>query len=76
MEPIEPNSSNVLAMIARTKFSPFGETEWETFSGCESLDPLIGETDDGNLIIVDGEKISVITPNGDGEEMFVLKNLS
>lgn len=72
--------SDVLMMIAKTKFKPFNQNDYAAFGGVESANPLIGETADDNLIVIDGGKVSVFVIGDDGswpdqEEMFVLKNL-
>jgi len=46
---------------------PFTESDWSCYSGCESADPMIGERDDFNLVVImDGRTIQLITV-GDSE---------
>jgi hypothetical protein len=45
-----------LVLVAKTKFRPFDEADWMSFSGCESENPFIGEVDD-IAVVLDGDVI-------------------
>jgi len=55
---------DVLAAIATADFRPFDAVDWQTFAGCTSERPLIGEYHTA-IIIIDGDTIAVVE---DGEE--------
>jgi hypothetical protein len=41
-------------------FRSFDDSDWSAWAGCESENPMIGESEDGTLtIIVDGNSITV-----------------
>jgi len=45
-----------LLLVAKTKFRPFDESDWMSFSGCESENPFIGEVDN-IAVVLDGDVI-------------------
>ena len=53
------NRENALMLVATTEMKPFTKYDWMSFSGCESENPLIGETDEW-VIIVDGNEIEIL----------------
>jgi hypothetical protein len=52
----------VLKIIAQTDFRPFHKAEWDTFNGCESKNPIIGEHDT-MLVIIDADKVMLLDEN-------------
>jgi hypothetical protein len=50
--------SQILALVARARFEPFTETDWDAFAGCSSENPLIAEVDH-YILIIDGAEIQV-----------------
>lgn len=48
-----------LMLVATTQMRPFTKTDWMGFSGCETENPLIGETDEW-VVIVDGNYIEIL----------------
>lgn len=51
--------------LASVSFRPFNNDDWQTWQGCESAFPLIGEKDD-MTIIVDGNSINVYDEDFNG----------
>lgn len=47
------------ALGVTVEFKPFTATDWEAFSGCDSKEPYIANTENG-LIIVDNDAVQVI----------------
>jgi len=45
-----------LLLVAKTQFRPFDESDWMSFSGCESETPFIGEVGD-IAVVLDGDVI-------------------
>jgi hypothetical protein len=73
----ELSATEALILIAQTKFSPFNESDWEAFAGCESKNPLIGFN--GSLtIVIDGEELVNIIHEDDefGGQIFKLKEIN
>ena len=50
---------SALALIATAKFAPFTKADWMSYSGCETENPLIAETDEW-VIIVDGNFVEIL----------------
>ena len=46
-----------LMLVATTEMKPFTKADWMSYSGCETENPLIGETDE---VIVDGNEIEIL----------------
>lgn len=62
---------NILQLIGRTEFHPFILSDYQCFGGVETENPMIGETEDGELcIIFDGSKIEVIELNTGNAKQF------
>ena len=68
-----------LRMVAENSFDPFDASDWETFSGCESENPLVcylenpdtAEGDaDGVAIVIDGNTLYFQTLNHVDETQF------
>jgi hypothetical protein len=69
------NATQALLLIARTEFSPFTETDWMAFSGCESANPLIGYNG-SYTIILDGDCVNILAEDDDcGGQLFNLKEI-
>jgi len=64
-----------LTLIATTQFRPFDKSDWMSYSGCETENPLIAETDEW-VIIVDGKYAEFVPidpiDGGDHSHMFNL----
>jgi hypothetical protein len=58
--------SEALRLVGQTTFREFTQTDWYSFAGCETDNPLIGENGDW-LIILDGNDIEMQF-YGEGEE--------
>jgi hypothetical protein len=54
-----PNSAELLVLIAKTKFRPFDKYDYMAFSGVESDNPLIAETDE-YTIVIDGHIVNML----------------
>lgn len=65
------NASTALLMVAKTEFRPFTLGDWDAFSGCNSDNPMIGESGN-NLIIIDGDEIHIQDDEGGYCYMFKL----
>lgn len=66
-----------LRLLAHTVMRPFTKEDWYGFSGCETKDPMIGETpEDDFTIVLDGSTLNIIH-NEDvyGGTMFELKGM-
>ena len=48
-----------LMLVATTQMKPFTKADWMCYSGCETENPLIGETDEW-VVIVDGNEIEIL----------------
>lgn len=59
---------SALALVARLQFRPFSKADWMSFSGCNTDNPLIAETDE-LLVIVDGNEIEIF-PHDDENGSF------
>ena len=57
MTALPQSSVEALQIIARLSFSPFTEMDWMAWSGCESANPMICETDEFTVII-DGDTVT------------------
>ena len=71
-----PTKAELLALIARSTFRPFTNSDWDAFAGCESADPLIAE--DGDYVIVlDGDQVNVLHADDEfGGQLFDLNQLA
>jgi hypothetical protein len=58
------NAIEVLTIVARTNFTAFDETDFSSFAGVVSENPLIGYFDD-YTIVIDSDVICVINAHGD-----------
>jgi hypothetical protein len=54
-----PELTELMAIIAKTKFEDFNKNDWYTFAGCQSDKPLIGEYGDFTIVI-DGSMVNVV----------------
>lgn len=66
-----------MRLLAHIVMRSFTKEDWYGFSGCETKDPMIGETPDGDFtIVLDGSTINIIH-NEDvyGGTMFELKGM-
>lgn len=52
-----------LRLIATATFHPFGESDWYSFQGCKTENPMIAETEQ-YLIILDGDEVTFGTDEG------------
>ena len=69
------NATEILALIAKTQFSPFTESDWDAFAGCESEAPVIGYNGDFTIVI-DGETVNVIHAEDEfGGQLFSLNEM-
>lgn len=69
------NATEILALIAKTQFAPFTDSDWEAFSGCESATPFIGYNGDFTIVI-DGETINTIHAEDEfGGQIFSLNEM-
>ena len=48
-----------LLLLATTTMEPFTKADWMSFSGCNTENPLIGETDEW-VIILDGNELEIL----------------
>lgn len=56
-----PNSAELLVLIAKTKFRPFDKYDYMAFSGVESDNPLIAESEDLEYtIVIDGHIVNML----------------
>lgn len=55
----EMTREQALMLVATTQMRPFTKADWMGFSGCETENPLIGETDEW-VVIVDGNFIEIL----------------
>lgn len=53
-----------LKAIAKSEFRPFNENDWDSYSGCESAEPLIAELEDF-VIVIDGDEVYFEDETGD-----------
>lgn len=65
---------DILKAIAKSEFRPFGEKDWDAYSGCRSVEPLIAELDQF-LIIVDGDEVYVEEYETGDHHIFSLEEL-
>ena len=71
-----PTKAELLGLIAKTQFRPFEEADWWAFAGCESKEPMIGETDE-YIIVLDGAQVNIVHPDdGYGGQLFELSQLA
>ena len=73
----ELSATEALILIAKTEFSPFTDSDWQAWAGCESKDPLIGYK--GSFtIVIDGEELVNIIHEDDefGGQIFKLKEIN
>lgn len=71
-----PTQTELLPLMAKTTFRPFGEADWWAFAGCETAEPMIGETDQF-IIVIDGDMINIVHPEDEyGGQMYCLKQLA
>lgn len=49
---------SALALVATLQFRPFSKADWMSFSGCNTDNPLIAETDE-LLVILDGNELEI-----------------
>jgi hypothetical protein len=69
----ELSATEILALIAKTEFSPFTDSDWEAFAGCESKAPVIGYNGDFTIVI-DDETVNVIHAEDEfGGQLFCLR---
>lgn len=61
------NRAEVLRLVALNTFRVFNKNDWMSYSGCETTEPLICETDEYTLIVAD-TAVSYI--DSEGDEMF------
>lgn len=54
-----PTTAQLMSIIARATFRPFTKLDWYSFSGCESANPLIFESDE-YTIVIDGNNINMV----------------
>ena len=64
MQTIALSAAEAFRLIASATFHPFGESDWYSFSGCKTENPMIAETDQ-YLIILDGDEATFGTDEGD-----------
>ena len=58
--------SDILMMVAKANCRPFDDSDYDTFAGVESDNPLIGEYKWGGLnwvIIIDNDTIQIMDEN-------------
>jgi len=46
----------------RNHFRHFTDEDYEIFSGVESPNPLKGESPDGTLVVLDGQRLTLVLP--------------
>ena len=61
------SGAELMMLIAKLKFEPFTDLDWESFAGCRSETPMIawGEGDDEKCYIIDGGELVVVDPYED-----------
>ena len=65
-----------LTILAGVEFKPFDDMDWNMFSGCQTENPLIGETD-SYIIVIDGNRADFYPSDPDTPEMsYVFENLA
>lgn len=65
--------AEALKMLATTAMRPFTKEDWYGFAGCETKDPMIGESGEF-VIILDGNTLNIIHDEDDyGGEMFKME---
>lgn len=54
-----PTKAEMLMLIAKSQFHPFTKADWYAYSGCQSENPLICETEE-YVIVIDGNTINMV----------------
>lgn len=54
-----PTLAQAFRLLATTTMRPFTKLDWQMFSGCETTDPLIGESGP-YLLVLDGETLLLL----------------
>ena len=66
------DSSEALKMLAGATMRPFTQCDWYGFAGCETKDPMIGESGEF-VIVLDGTLLNVVHQDDDfGGTLFEL----
>lgn len=64
--------AEALKMLATTAMRPFTKEDWYGFAGCETKDPMIGETGEF-IIVLDGTLLNIVHQDDDfGGTLFEL----
>ena len=67
-----PGKSELLALIAKSEFLPFTKCDWYAWSGCQSENPLICETEE-YTIVIDGHIVNMLYSEDEyGGELYSL----
>jgi hypothetical protein len=76
----------VLKIVAACTFQPFSQHDWDSWAGCESENPLIGNIQDPDnpaiplIVILDGSCVSIVDASpekegmGEDEQMYWLRS--
>jgi hypothetical protein len=68
MTALPQNATEALKLMAKAQFRPFDDADWNSWSGCETDEPMIAEIDEVTIII-DGDCITFNAYNdGTGSE--------
>ena len=57
MVKLPATAAEALSVLMTLKMRPFTEADWDAYSGCDSTEPLICETDD-YTVIIDGDIVT------------------
>jgi hypothetical protein len=72
---VKLSASEAIALIAKTQFSPFTESDWHAFMGCEADEPFIGYNGDYCLVL-DGETVNIFHAEDEfGGQLFSLSEM-
>lgn len=67
MYELPKTKAEALRMVAENSFAPFDKSDWETFPGCESDNPLVCYLEDESLPEDDRDGIAIVI---DGNELY------
>lgn len=68
-----PSATEVMVLIATTKFEPFTKGDWDAFMGCESETPYIGYNGE-YTIVLDGDTVNLVKEFDEyGGELYFFK---
>lgn len=65
------SAAEILRLVANADFRPFTQSDFRSFAGVETANPLISEIEEF-IVILDGDTVCVLNEDGD-ERGFRLK---